>query len=156
MKNSKKKKSRFYCSLALDESNEISDAAEFLIFIRGTDGRFSLYEELTSVSSLHDTTTGDLFMKVQGTLICQFIGTNMGNLKKCNDGRYEEHYAVGRIVSEVMHEISVLPMTIHCIIHQQVLCIEVLKWNSGMDDENGRNRGHFSKYAGGPKSLKRH
>jgi hypothetical protein len=25
-----------------------------------------------------------------------------------------------------------------------------------MDDENGRNRGHFSKYAGGPKSLKRH
>jgi hypothetical protein len=44
-----KAKSFLFCWLALDEGNDVSDAAELLILICGIDNRFSLYEELTSV-----------------------------------------------------------------------------------------------------------
>jgi hypothetical protein len=58
-----------YYSLTLDESNEsndISNAAELLIFIRGIDDRFFVHEELASASRLHGTTTvEDLFAKLK-------------------------------------------------------------------------------------------
>jgi hypothetical protein len=45
------------------------DATKLLIFICGMDGKFSLYEELVSISSLHGSTTGEyLLMKVNETL----------------------------------------------------------------------------------------
>jgi hypothetical protein len=53
----------------LDESNDVSDAVQLLVFICGIGDKFSLYEELATISSLHETTTGDdLFMKVKETL----------------------------------------------------------------------------------------
>jgi hypothetical protein len=46
----KEKSKSFLCySLALDESNDVSGATQLLIFIRGTDDIFSVYEELPSV-----------------------------------------------------------------------------------------------------------
>ena len=45
-------------SLALDESNDVQDTAQLLVFIRGMDANFQLTEELFSVESLKDTTTG--------------------------------------------------------------------------------------------------
>ncbi|KAF7685044.1 General transcription factor II-I repeat domain-containing protein 2 [Cucumispora dikerogammari] len=51
----------FYCH-TLDERNDLQDTAQLLIFIRGINGRFKIIEELLSVESLKDTTTGwDLF-----------------------------------------------------------------------------------------------
>lgn len=49
-------------SLALDESRDIQDTAQSLIFIRGIDDKFMVTEELLSMEHLKDTTTGqDLF-----------------------------------------------------------------------------------------------
>jgi hypothetical protein len=52
----------------LDESNDVADAAHFLIFIRGIGNKFSFYEQLSFTSSLHGSTTGGLFMKVEEAL----------------------------------------------------------------------------------------
>ena len=57
----------FLCySLALDESTDLQDTAQLLIFIRGINSRFEITEELLGVESLKDTTTGrDLFGVVE-------------------------------------------------------------------------------------------
>jgi hypothetical protein len=53
----------------MDGSNDITDTAQLLIFIRGTDATFMVHEELGGLCSLNGTTTGeDLFLKVQETL----------------------------------------------------------------------------------------
>ncbi|CAI9741099.1 Hypothetical predicted protein [Octopus vulgaris] len=52
-------------SIALDESTDIQDTARLLIYIRGIDENFEITEELLSMESLKDTTTGkDLFNSV--------------------------------------------------------------------------------------------
>ncbi|XP_029636906.2 general transcription factor II-I repeat domain-containing protein 2-like [Octopus sinensis] len=45
-------------SIALDESTDIQDTAQLLIYIRGIDENFEITEELLSMESLKDTTTG--------------------------------------------------------------------------------------------------
>ncbi|XP_029656857.2 general transcription factor II-I repeat domain-containing protein 2-like [Octopus sinensis] len=52
-------------SIALDESTNIQDTAQLLIYIRGIDENFEITEELLSMESLKDTATGkDLFNSV--------------------------------------------------------------------------------------------
>ena len=46
-------------SIALDESNDIQDTAQVLIYIRGIDENFEITEELLSMESLKDTVTGE-------------------------------------------------------------------------------------------------
>ena len=56
-------------SLALDESTDIYDTAQLLVFIRGIDENFEITEELLSLEHLKDTTTGqDLFESVENCL----------------------------------------------------------------------------------------
>ena len=43
----------------MDESNDVQDAAQLLIFIRGVNSNFEVSEELAALQSLTDTTTGD-------------------------------------------------------------------------------------------------
>jgi hypothetical protein len=53
----------------MDESNDITDTAQLLIFIRGIDDTFMFHEELSGLCSLKGTITGeDLFLKVQETV----------------------------------------------------------------------------------------
>jgi hypothetical protein len=53
----------------VDESNDITDTAQLLIFIRGIYATFMVHEEQGGLSSLKGTTTGeDLFLEVQETL----------------------------------------------------------------------------------------
>jgi hypothetical protein len=56
-------------ALAKDESNDITDTAQLLVFIHGIDAIFMVHEELGGLCSLKGTTTGeDLFLKVEETL----------------------------------------------------------------------------------------
>ncbi|XP_068203025.1 general transcription factor II-I repeat domain-containing protein 2-like [Palaemon carinicauda] len=57
-------------SIALDESNDIQDTAQVLIYIRGIDENFEITEELLSMESLKDTVTGkDLYNSVINSLM---------------------------------------------------------------------------------------
>ncbi|XP_073432233.1 general transcription factor II-I repeat domain-containing protein 2-like [Dendrobates tinctorius] len=67
LQNSAKKLS--YFSLALDESNDIRDSAQLLIFIHGTNDYFEVTEELAALQSIKGTTTGeDIYEKVCQTV----------------------------------------------------------------------------------------
>ena len=53
-------------SLALDESTDIDDTAQLLIFVRVISENFEIAEELLSMESMKDTTTGeDIFECVE-------------------------------------------------------------------------------------------
>ena len=53
-----------FFSLAMDESTDVSDTAQLLIFIRGIDDNFNVYEELVDLCSLKGITTGKICSKV--------------------------------------------------------------------------------------------
>ena len=48
----------FY-SLALDDSTNQTSTAQLGIFVRRVDGNFDIFEELLSIASLKDLTTGE-------------------------------------------------------------------------------------------------
>lgn len=58
-----------YFSLALDESTDVMDVSQLLIFTRTIDSTFEVHEELLKLVALHDTTKGtDIFNAVNGTV----------------------------------------------------------------------------------------
>ena len=63
----KDKATKFECySFALDESTDVSDTSQLLLFVRGIDVNFEITEELMSVHSTHGTTTGlEIFAQVK-------------------------------------------------------------------------------------------
>jgi len=48
----------------MDESSDINDTAQLLLFIRGVDENFCITEELACMRSLKGTTTGADFMNL--------------------------------------------------------------------------------------------
>ena len=120
-------------SIALHESNDQKYAAQLLISIRGCTSKFEIIEELLSMESLKDQTTGaDIFEKVDNCLTRynlqwnkmvsvttdgapSLTDKNVGALKKIQDKIFENYPDYNLI-------------TIHCILHQQILCKNVLKF----------------------------
>lgn len=118
-------------SLALDDSTDVTDTAQLLIFIRGVNDEFDITQELLSMESMKDTTTGeDLLMKVKGCI--EKYGLQWGKLKSVTtDGspnltgkNVGLQTRIQQTVNEACpgHELTFL----HCIIHQEALCKNVL------------------------------
>ncbi|KAL4154133.1 hypothetical protein QTP88_001966 [Uroleucon formosanum] len=58
-----------YFSIALDESTDVSDVSQLLIFVRVISPQFEVYEELLELFSLHGTTKGsDIFNVVKNAI----------------------------------------------------------------------------------------
>jgi len=113
-------------SLTLDESTDITDTAQLLMFIRGVNNDFEVTEELAAMNSLHGRTTGeDIFKEVEETLIRYNLHWNQ---LKCvtTDGAKNisgrGKGLVGHIFKACEESKCSKPMVIHCIIHQQALC----------------------------------
>ncbi|GFQ66639.1 general transcription factor II-I repeat domain-containing protein 2 [Trichonephila clavata] len=113
-------------SLALDESTDVSDTAQVLIYIRGVDKSYEVHEELLDMYSIHGTTTGrDIFKGVE-------MAINQKNLRwknlKCitTDGGKNMSGKDKGVVSFVSKAVEIdggsKPLVLHCIIHQQSLC----------------------------------
>jgi len=115
-----------FFSLAMDESTDVCDTAQLLIFIRGIDDSFNVYEELADLCSLKGTTTGDdLFESIDKSLNnlglewkkLVSVTTDSGkNMSGSNKG------VVGRIKKKMLQNDYEIPMNFHYIIHQEALC----------------------------------
>lgn len=124
-------------SLAMDESTDVSDTAQLLIFVRGIDENFTVYEELVKMCSLKGTTTGeDLFHHVEQALDSLQLSWEKLTSVTTDGGKNmsgQNKGVVGRIISKVKDSGSTVPLIFHCIVHQEALCSKVISWKEIMD-----------------------
>ncbi|XP_023211754.1 general transcription factor II-I repeat domain-containing protein 2-like [Centruroides sculpturatus] len=115
-------------SLTMDESTDVSDTSQLLVFVRGVDDELNVTQELASVNSMHSTTTReDIFKVVQKTLTKYNLDWNRlqgvtidgeRNMSGANNG------VVGQIRKACEGLGAPAPIFLHCIIHQQALCVK--------------------------------
>ena len=119
----------------MDESTDIDDTAQLLIFVRGISENFEITEEFLSMESMKDTTTGeDIFEYVENALQLPWqkmvnvttdgspflTGKKVGLLKRLGD-RVAEVDCTRELIF------------LHCIIHQEELCKSVLDMKHVVD-----------------------
>ena len=114
-------------SIALDESTDIQDTAQLLIYLRGIDKNFEITEELLYMESLKDTVTGkDLYNSVINSLIRS--GLSLDKLASITtDGAPSltgKHSGLVKLINDKIKEDFPLhsALSFHCIIHQESLC----------------------------------
>ncbi|XP_059827475.1 general transcription factor II-I repeat domain-containing protein 2-like [Hypanus sabinus] len=130
----KKAESFTLYSLALDESNDVKDTAQLLIFIRGINNTFEITEEFLTMESLKGKTRGeDLYDRVSAVIenmklpwsklinvttdgSPNLTGKNVGLLRRIQNKMKDENPDQDVIF-------------LHCIIHQESLCKSVLQLN---------------------------
>ncbi|XP_066127213.1 general transcription factor II-I repeat domain-containing protein 2-like [Saccopteryx bilineata] len=134
LQNSARKLS--YFSLALDESNDVRDSAQLLIFICGMNDNFKVTEELAALQSIKGTTTGeDIYEKVSQTV--KDLELDWAKLSSVTtDGAPSMVGPKKGVIAHINLEMDKLnhshPIAIYCLIHQQALCSKSLKWDSVM------------------------
>ncbi|XP_031746573.1 general transcription factor II-I repeat domain-containing protein 2B-like [Xenopus tropicalis] len=120
-----------YFSIALDESTDITDTCQLVIFVRSVDQEFHISEELLEIVPLHGSTKGeDIYNAVKATV------TKYGGFSSCTcivtDGA---RAMVGRnqgLAGRLRKE-GIDCHMFHCIVHQEVLCGTSLKMADIMD-----------------------
>ena len=127
-------------SLAVNES--ITDSAQLLIFIRSLSSDFKLTEDLLSMETLSSRTCGeDIFNAVKGACIREKL--NLKNLRGiCTDGAPAMTGSVRGFVSRFSEYISTefnnnQLTNLHCIFHQEALCVKSMTLNSTLKCVNG-------------------
>lgn len=120
-----------YFSIALDESTDLSDTSQLLIFARMVFENFTTHEEMLSCVPLHRTTKGiDIFRAVEQKII------EFGNINKlsgvCTDGAAS---MVGKFngLKGIMKKNNIDVPFYHCAIHQESLCAKSFNIKSTMD-----------------------
>ena len=121
-----KAKDFLWYSLAMDESTDLSSTSQLLVFIRGVNCNFEITEELASVCSMHERTTGeDIFMEVQKTLQSYHLQWNQLRCVTVDGGKNmagKKKGLIGQIQAKLGDLLLPRALSIHCIIHQQSLC----------------------------------
>lgn len=109
-----------YFSICLDESTDITDVSQLLIFVKLAFSDFTTREEMLSLESLHGTTKGlDVFNAVNRS-VQEFGGfTKLSSV--CTDGaKAMVGTGIGFVGQLRSNDVNV--PTHHCIIHQEALC----------------------------------
>ncbi|XP_041858599.1 general transcription factor II-I repeat domain-containing protein 2-like isoform X2 [Melanotaenia boesemani] len=112
-------------SIACDESMDITDSAQLLVFIRGVNENFDVCQELAGLETLKGTTKGvDVFMVVQRVMDKNSL--KWENL--CGITTDRAPAMVGKrkgltaLVSDKVREFGGSLLKYHCILHQEQLC----------------------------------
>lgn len=121
-----------FFSIALDESTDVTDTAQLLIFIRMINNDFEITEELLSMISLKGRTTAKI---IYGEIETCFAKYNLQWAKLVNvttDGAPNMVGCKIGVVARIKNKVKSVGSTqkiidIHCIIHQFALCKDVLE-----------------------------
>ena len=126
-------------SIALDESTDVSDSAQCVVFIRGVDSSLNLTEEFLDLIPLKGTTTGrDIFQALEkciekyGLPWDKFVSlATDGALSMCS-----QNVGVVGLVKNKLNSLETIGINftiIHCILHQEALCSKSLQMKEVMD-----------------------
>ena len=128
-------------SLVVDESTDINDSAQLLIFVRCLSSNFELCEDFLSVKTLATRTRGeDIFIAVKNA--CIRSGLDLKYLRGiCTDGAPamtgNQQGFVTRFSDYVSNEYDNKELiNLHCIIHQEALCAKSVALNIILKDVN--------------------
>lgn len=113
-----------YFSLACDESTDVSDTAELLIFLRRVDDNMNVTEELLDLKSLKGQTRGtDLFVSVCETVDDMKLPWNKvsGIITDGAPAMAGERSGLSTLICSKVSEEAGNAIKLHCIIHQQAL-----------------------------------
>ncbi|KAI6652917.1 General transcription factor II-I repeat domain-containing protein 2A-like [Oopsacas minuta] len=125
-------------AIALDESTDATDIALVAIFVRGINATFDITEELASLVSLKDTTTGEnIFQGIMSVI--GSLGLNLSNI--CGGTTDGAPAMIGKVkgavslIEKEMRNAGIERKLVktHCIIHLEPLCAKSLK----MQEEKG-------------------
>ena len=132
-------------SLSVNESTDIKDSAQLLVFICSLSSRFDLCEDLLSMETLSSCTRReDIFIAVKNICLCN--GLDLKNLHGiCTDGvpamtGYLQSF-VARFSVYVSKEYHNKLLTNHRIVHKEALCLKSVALNSTLKEVN-----HFILY----------
>lgn len=135
--------------MALDESTDVKGSAQLLIFIRGIDENFSIFEELAAVCHMHDRTTGQhIFDEVDA--VATQLNLDLNKLVSVTtDGCPSMVGHTNGFVAHLSRKVDELPrrypiVFLHCIIHQEQLCKNTLGL-SNVTDIVSKVVGHLRK-----------
>ncbi|CAH2003664.1 unnamed protein product [Acanthoscelides obtectus] len=99
-----------YFSLCLDESTDLFDISQLVIFIRTIQDDFSVAEEMLDLIPLHGTTKGTDIFEAVNKLVSDYRGFD-----KCS------------CIVRLLKQNSINCPMIHCIVHQESLCGKSLR-----------------------------
>uniref|UniRef100_H2ZD91 Uncharacterized protein n=1 Tax=Ciona savignyi TaxID=51511 RepID=H2ZD91_CIOSA len=120
-------------SIALDESTDVSDTAQLVVFIRGVTDNFEVTEEFLDMASMHSTTTGQNICEEVTKLMNKFEIDSSKLVGITTDGAPS---MVGKNNGFVKRFLDVIQtenvLVSHCIIHQENLCSKVLGFGEVM------------------------
>ncbi|XP_037787433.1 general transcription factor II-I repeat domain-containing protein 2-like [Penaeus monodon] len=124
--------------LAIDESTEITDVAQLVIFIRGVDDTLTVTEEFVELVPITDTTTAaDIVTVLVGAL--DRVGVDWSRaVSLATDGAPSMTGRKAGVGTKFREKVQAANgrrdfWTFHCILHQEELCCKSLKMNNVME-----------------------
>ena len=125
-------------ALALDESTDVNDTAQLLVFVRGVDSSFQVTEELAGLGSMHGQTTGIEIFNCVRSIVDELHLPWASLTSVTTDGAPAMMGPTNGFLGHLRRHLCTLGhnqelFQHHCIIHQGSLCAKTLKFQNVMD-----------------------